>query len=74
MYHFSIAGVIKRTHNEQYGGVALGQPLVLSGNVRLLCKNFTPDLSAMQIINLPRKGPMIPIISMNGTLAFRVMV
>lgn len=68
----NIAGVFKTKYHEQYGSVALGLPLVISGKIRPLCEiAHDGDKSSM---NVQCKGVTIPFTSLDGNLSFRVMV
>jgi CheY-specific phosphatase CheX len=69
----NIAGLFKNKFQEQYGNVALGLPLVVSGSLRPIgadgpVKDHGPS------VNVQFKGVTIPFRSMDGTLAVRVMV
>ncbi|HBA88451.1 MAG TPA: chemotaxis protein CheX [Geobacter sp.] len=69
----NIAGVFKTKYHEQYGSVALGLPLVLSGRLRPMTdppEQSTADGSMM----VQCKGVTIPFTTMDGRLNFRVMV
>ncbi|KAF0215916.1 MAG: hypothetical protein FD174_3926 [Geobacteraceae bacterium] len=68
----NIAGVFKTKYHEQYGSVALGLPLVISGKIRPLCEiAHEGNQSSM---NVQCKGVTIPFTSLDGNLSFRVMV
>lgn len=65
----NIAGIFKRLH-QQYGEVALGLPLVVSGAVRAPTdQHHTGDS-----VNMDFKGVTIPFTTADGGLHFRVMV
>jgi len=69
----NIAGVFKTKYHEQYGSVALGLPLVVSGSIRTLGEG-EPDTSAPSSMNVQCKGVTIPFRSLDGTFSLRVMV
>jgi CheY-specific phosphatase CheX len=68
----NIAGVFKSKYHDQYGSVALGLPLVVSGKLRTLSELANSDAGGS--MNVQCKGVTIPFRSMDGTIAFRVMV
>jgi CheY-specific phosphatase CheX len=68
----NIAGVFKSKYHDQYGSVALGLPLVVSGKLRTLSELANNDAGGS--MNVQCKGVTIPFRSMDGTIAFRVMV
>ena len=63
----NIAGVFKTKYHEQYGSVALGLPLIVSGKIR-------PIQDGKSSMNVQCKGVTIPFKSLDGVLALRVMV
>jgi CheY-specific phosphatase CheX len=69
----NIAGVFKTKYHEQYGSVALGLPLVVSGNVRPIAEmaETAPKDGSMSV---QCKGVTIPFTTMDGRITFRVMV
>jgi CheY-specific phosphatase CheX len=67
----NIAGVFKNKYHEQYGNVALGLPLVVSGVIRPLSSEPASEGGSM---NVQCKGVTIPFMSMDGLISFRVMV
>jgi len=69
----NIAGVFKTKYHEQYGSVALGLPLVVSGRIRPIVD--PPDqLAADGSMSVQCKGVTIPFTTMDGRITFRVMV
>src|SRR6185369_2570999 len=68
----NIAGAFKTKYHEQYGSVALGLPLVISGQLRAISE--PPELNEQSSINLQFKGVTIPFISADGSLSLKVMV
>ncbi|GFO54252.1 chemotaxis protein CheX [Geomonas sp. Red276] len=71
----NIAGVFKTKYHEQYGSVALGFPLVVSGRIRPI-DEFPPPPpgSADGSMSVQCKGVTIPFTTMDSRMAFRVMV
>lgn len=69
----NIAGVFKSKYHEQYGSVALGLPLVVSGKIRPLSEPPEPT-SDSPSMNVQCKGVTIPFRSLDGSISFRVMV
>ncbi len=69
----NIAGAFKTKYHEQYGNVALGLPLVVSGKIRPLCE-AGGESSGQASMNVQCKGVTIPFRSLDGSLTFRVMV
>ena len=69
----NIAGVFKTKYHEQYGSVALGLPLVVSGRIRPIadCLDQAPADGSMSV---QCKGVTIPFTTMDGRITFRVMV
>jgi len=68
----NIAGAFKTKYHEQYGNVALGLPLVISGQLRTISE--PPELNEQSSINLQFKGVTIPFMSADGSLSLKVMV
>lgn len=69
----NIAGVFKTKYHEQYGSVALGLPLVVSGRIRPIAElaDVVPKDGSMSV---QCKGVTIPFTTMDGRITFRVMV
>jgi CheY-specific phosphatase CheX len=67
----NIAGVFKSKYHEQYGSVALGLPLVVSGKIRPVSEPPEPTETSM---NIQCKGVTIPFKSLDGAISFRIMV
>ena len=65
----NIAGAFKTRYHQQYGSVALGLPLIVSGKLRPVS-----DDDAHGSMNVQCKGVTIPFKSEDGRLNFRVMV
>jgi CheY-specific phosphatase CheX len=70
----NIAGVFKSRYHEQYGSVALGLPLVVSGRVRPVGDNAMQESSATPSMNVQCNGVTIPFKSLDNRISFRVMV
>lgn len=68
----NIAGVFKTKYHEQYGSVALGLPLVVSGQLRAISE--PPDPNESTSINVQCKGVTIPFKTADGSIAISVMV
>jgi CheY-specific phosphatase CheX len=68
----NIAGVFKSKYHEQYGSVALGLPLVVSGKIRPVSEPPEPEEKGG--MNIQCKGVTIPFTSLDGSVSFRVMV
>lgn len=68
----NIAGVFKTRYHEQYGSVALGLPLVISGQLRTV--SDPPEPSESSSINVQCKGVTIPFRNEDGSIAIKVMV
>jgi CheY-specific phosphatase CheX len=66
----NIAGCLKNVYHEQYGGVALGLPLVVSGRLRMIGDNSSDEAS----INIQCKGVTIPFSSADGNISLKVMI
>ena len=64
----NIAGSLKSKYNEQFGGVALGLPLIMSGRITPM---ESGDKSAM---NVQSHGVIIPFKSFDASIQFNVMV
>ena len=65
----NIAGSFKTRYHQQYGSVALGLPLIVSGKLRPVSED-----DASGSMNVACKGVTIPFKSEDGRLSFRVMV
>ena len=68
----NIAGAFKTKYHEQYGSVALGLPLVVSGQLRTISE--PPDPDEKTSINVQCKGVTIPFTTANGGINIKVMV
>lgn len=68
----NIAGVFKTKYHEQYGSVALGLPLVISGQLRAI--SDPPSENEPSSINVQCKGVTIPFRNADGTIGLKVMV
>jgi CheY-specific phosphatase CheX len=68
----NIAGVFKTKYHEQYGSVALGLPLVISGQLRAISE--PPDENETTSINVQCKGVTIPFRTADGSISIKVMV
>jgi CheY-specific phosphatase CheX len=68
----NIAGAFKTKYHEQYGSVALGLPLVISGQLRTVAD--PPELNEQSSINVQFKGVTIPFRTADGSLSLKVMV
>ncbi|HXE95542.1 MAG TPA: chemotaxis protein CheX [Dongiaceae bacterium] len=69
----NIAGAFKTKYHAQYGSVALGLPLVVSGQLRTV--SDPPDESDQAAsINVQCKGVTIPFKTADGTISITVMV
>jgi CheY-specific phosphatase CheX len=68
----NIAGVFKSKYHEQYGSVALGLPLVVSGKLRPVSE--PPEPTENSSMNIRCKGVTIPFKSLDGAISFRIMV
>jgi CheY-specific phosphatase CheX len=68
----NIAGAFKTKYHEQYGSVALGLPLVISGQLRAISE--PAELNEQSSINLQFKGVTIPFKTADGSLSLKVMV
>lgn len=67
----NIAGVFKTRYHEQYGSVALGLPLVISGQLRAISEPPENEQSSM---NVQCKGVTIPFKTSDGNISLKVMV
>lgn len=67
----NIAGVFKTKYHEQYGNVALGLPLVVSGQLRAVSE---PPADNETSLNVQCKGVTIPFLAINNPVSIRVMV
>jgi chemotaxis protein CheX len=68
----NIAGVFKTKYHEQYGSVALGLPLVISGQLRTISE--PPEENEATSINVQCKGVTIPFRTADGSISLKVMV
>lgn len=68
----NIAGAFKTKYHEQYGSVALGLPLVVSGQLRAISE--PPDPDEKTSLNVQCKGVTIPFTTVDGTISIKVMV
>ena len=68
----NIAGAFKTKYHEQYGSVALGLPLVVSGQLRAVTE--PPDVNEKSSINVQCKGVTIPFTTADGMINIKVMV
>lgn len=69
----NIAGAFKTKYHAQYGNVALGLPLVVSGQLRAISE--PPDAADQgSSINVQCKGVTIPFKTADGTISITVMV
>ena len=69
----NIAGVFKTKYHEQYGSVALGLPLIVSGRMRPITD--PPEAPAKDgSMSVQCKGVTIPFTTKDGRISFRVMV
>lgn len=68
----NIAGVFKTKYHEQYGSVALGLPLVVSGRLQAISEPQTE--TEQSSINVQCKGVTIPFKTVDGSIAINVMV
>lgn len=68
----NVAGVFKTRYHEQYGSVALGLPLVISGQLRTISE--PPDPGEVSSINVQCKGVTIPFTTSDGRVSIKVMV
>lgn len=68
----NIAGTFKTKYHEQYGSVALGLPLVVSGQLRMI--SDPPDSEEQSSINVQCKGVTIPFKTADGRVSLKVMI
>lgn len=68
----NIAGLFKTKYHEQYGSVALGLPLVVSGQLRML--SDPPGTEEPSSINVQCKGVTIPFKTADGRVSLKVMI
>jgi CheY-specific phosphatase CheX len=68
----NIAGVFKTKYHTQYGSVALGLPLVVSGKLRTISEPSDADESSS--INVQCKGVTIPFKTADDSISIVVMV
>lgn len=66
----NIAGAFKTKYHDQYGNVAMGLPLVVSGQLRTISE--PPEEGAS--MNVQCKGVTIPFTNKDGTVNLKVMV
>jgi CheY-specific phosphatase CheX len=69
----NIAGVFKTKYHEQYGSVALGLPLIVSGRMHPIT-DPPEDASTDGSMSVQCKGVTIPFTTKDGRMSFRVMV
>jgi CheY-specific phosphatase CheX len=69
----NIAGAFKTKYHAQYGSVALGLPLVVSGKLRAISEPPDAD-DQVASINVQCKGVTIPFKTADGTISITVMV
>ena len=69
----NIAGAFKTKYHAQYGSVALGLPLVVSGQLRTVTDPPDPS-DQVSSINVQCKGVTIPFKTVDGTISMTVMV
>ena len=71
----NIAGMFKTKYHEQYGSVALGLPLVVSGQLRMVADTAdTAGSDDHSSINVQCKGITIPFTSADGRVSLKVMI
>lgn len=68
----NIAGAFKTKYHEQYGSVALGLPLVISGQLKAISE--PPDENEQASINVQCKGVTIPFKTADASISLKVMV
>jgi len=68
----NVAGVFKTKYHEQYGNVALGLPLVISGQLRAISEQS--EVTEGNSINVQCKGVTIPFRTSDGSISLKVMV
>lgn len=68
----NIAGAFKTKFNEQYGKIAPGLPLIVSGQLR--ATSDLPESNDQSSINVQCKGVTIPFTSADGKVSIKVMV
>jgi len=66
----NIAGCLKSEYHEQYGSVALGLPLVVSGRLRMIGDDQIDSSS----INIQCKGVTIPFFTADRNISLKVMI
>ena len=69
----NIAGVFKTKYHEQYGSVALGLPLVVTGAIRPIAEHSEQSAEDGSM-SVQCKGVTIPFTTLDGRINFRVMV
>ncbi len=67
----NVAGVFKSKYVETYGKVAMGHPLVVTGQIKPL---GLPSDKASQSMNIQQKGATIPFLSMDANIRLHVIV
>lgn len=68
----NIAGAFKTKYHELYGNVALGLPLVISGQLKAISE--PPDENEQASINVQCKGVTIPFLTSDSSISLKVMV
>lgn len=68
----NIAGTFKTKYHEQYGNVALGLPLIVSGQLKAISE--PPDANDQTSLNVQCKGVTIPFTTADSELSIKVMV
>jgi CheY-specific phosphatase CheX len=68
----NVAGAFKTKYHQEYGNVALGLPLVISGQLRTISEPPDPDEGSS--INVQCKGVTIPFTTGDGSVDLKVMV
>jgi len=66
----NIAGCLKSVYHKEYGGVALGLPLVVSGRLRMIGQAATDETS----LNIRCKGVTMPFTNADGSISLKVMI
>jgi CheY-specific phosphatase CheX len=67
----NIAGSFKTKYHDQYGNVAMGFPLVVSGQLRTVSEPLPEDCPSM---NVQCKGITIPFTSKDGSVNLKIMI
>jgi CheY-specific phosphatase CheX len=68
----NVAGAFKTKYHQEYGNVALGLPLVISGQLRTITEPPEPEEASS--INVQCKGVTIPFTTAEGSVDLKVMV